>query len=105
MRKAVFASLALPLAALAIAGCGSSKSKEDTTAGSTAGSTRTYAELRWGMTPFPGPLDYNKVDYGATGLTEFLAVQSLMEFAPDGKIKPGLQARWNSQALPPTSTI
>jgi peptide/nickel transport system substrate-binding protein len=90
MRKAVFASLALLLVALAIAGCGSSKSKEDTTAGGKAGSARTYAELRWGMTPFPGALDYNKVDYGQTGLTEFLAVQGLLEFAPDGKVKPGL---------------
>ncbi len=90
MRKVVFAMLVLPAVALAIAGCGSSNSKENTTASGKASSTRTYAELRWGMPPFPGALDYNKVPYGTTGLTEFLAVQGLMEFAPDGKVEPGL---------------
>jgi peptide/nickel transport system substrate-binding protein len=89
MKKVVCAIVGLLLVALAIAGCGSSKSKEGTKS-SQIGSSKTYAELRWGMTPFPGALDYAKVGYGATGATESLAVQSLMEYEPDGKIKLGL---------------
>jgi peptide/nickel transport system substrate-binding protein len=89
MRKVVSASLALLVVALAIAGCGSSKESTNSSS-SQAGSSKSYAELRWGMPPFPGALDFNKVPYGTTSATEFLAVQSLMEFEPDGKVKLGL---------------
>lgn len=90
MRKVVCACLALLLVGLAIAGCGSSKGGESTKSGGGAGSTKTYAELRWGTLPWPGPLDCNKVCWGYTTVAESLAVQSLTEFEPDGKIKLGL---------------
>jgi peptide/nickel transport system substrate-binding protein len=90
MRKYLCASVALVLA-LAIAGCGGSKGKAGETASHRdAGSSKSYAELRWGMPTFPGTIDFYKTPYGQTFAAESLAVQGLMEFEPDGKVKPGL---------------
>ncbi|MFZ2052506.1 MAG: ABC transporter substrate-binding protein [Solirubrobacteraceae bacterium] len=90
MRKYLCVCAVVALA-VAVAGCGGSKSQAGSTASKgAAGSSKQYAELRWGMTPFPGELDFNRVGYGPTGAVEALAVQNLMEFEPSGKVKPGL---------------
>ncbi|MFZ2050733.1 MAG: ABC transporter substrate-binding protein, partial [Solirubrobacteraceae bacterium] len=90
MRKYLCACAVVALA-VTVAGCGGSKGQAASTASkSAAGSSKQYAELRWGMTPFPGKLDFNRVGYGPTSAVEALAVQNLMEFEPSGKVKPGL---------------
>ncbi len=90
MKKCVFAGVAFVLSVV-VAACGGSngQSAGNASSGGT-GSSKSYAELRWGSTPFPGTLDETKVAYGQTYGVESLAVQDLMEFEPDGKIKPGL---------------
>jgi hypothetical protein len=45
------------------------------------------------MPTFPGDIDFNKTPYGQAIQVESLAVQGLMEFEPDGKVRPGLQAQ------------
>lgn len=88
MRKYLCAATALLLAAL-ITGCGASRSTNSSSSGG-QGSSKSYAELRWGFTTFSGPLDWSR-DVGVTqAAIEQLAVQNLMEFETDGKIKPGL---------------
>ncbi len=91
MRKYLCMGLAL-VAALAIAGCGASKGKSNETASSAVtGSSKSYPELRWAALPgLAGALDSLKTPEGEIFAVESLAVQSLMEFEPDGKVKPGL---------------
>jgi peptide/nickel transport system substrate-binding protein len=90
MRKYLCACTALVLM-LAIGGCGASKGKSNETASNSgAGSSKSYPELHWGLITFPGKLDFNKTPYGQTVSIESLAVNSLMEYEPDGKVKPGL---------------
>jgi peptide/nickel transport system substrate-binding protein len=90
MRKYMCACMALVLM-LAIGGCGASKGKSNETASNGgAGSSKSYSELHWGLITFPGKLDFNKTPYGQTVSIESLAVNSLMEYEPDGKVKPGL---------------
>ncbi len=91
MRKYVCGGVVLMMT-LAIAGCGASNSNPNKTAsnGGATGSSKSYAELRWGMPTFPGDIDFNKTPYGQAIQVESLAVQGLMEFEPDGKVRPGL---------------
>lgn len=89
MRKCLCVSLAL--AAVGLVACGGSKSRPGSLASSgQAGSSKQYAELRWGVTPWQGPLNFSYTDWPDVGAIESLAVQSLVEFEPDGKVKPGL---------------
>lgn len=91
VRCVLWVGAALLLAALVVA-CGEVKSHQvgTTRSPSGAGSSKQYAELRWGMTPFPGALDLTKVGWSPTYAIELLAAQNLMEFEPDGKVKLGL---------------
>ncbi|HEV7941520.1 MAG TPA: ABC transporter substrate-binding protein [Solirubrobacteraceae bacterium] len=91
MRKYVCVCVALALAVL-IAGCGGSKGQSNETAskGGT-GSSKSYPELRWGVLSFAGPVDWTKnVNSNSIAVVESLAVNNLMEFESDGKVKPGL---------------
>src|ERR1700733_11877189 len=92
MRKYLCVGLVL-LLAVGVAACGGSggKGQESNSASSGgAGSSKQYAELRWGSTPFPGPINLNNNLWAQVGSIESLAVQSLVELEPDGKVKPGL---------------
>lgn len=89
MRKCVCASIMLALSAVAVAACGSSKSG---TASSGVGSSKPYAELRWGSAPTTR-LDFTtNLETGSSAM-EALAVQNLMEFEQSGKVKPGPATR------------
>lgn len=84
-------ALALLMTIMMIAGCGGSKGVPSPGSSNTgAGSAKSYAELRWGMPVFPGAIDFNKTPFGQATTIESLAVQSLMEFEPNGKVKLGL---------------
>jgi peptide/nickel transport system substrate-binding protein len=90
MRKYLYAGMALVLAAL-LAGCGGGKAQSSSTASNReAGSSKQYAELRWGVSPWQGPLNITYTDWPDVGAIESLAVQSLVEFEPDGNAKLGL---------------
>lgn len=89
MRKCWCAGVALALT-VALAGCGGSQGQSSGVASNSAGSSKQYAELRWGSTPWQGPLNWYYSCWPEAGAIESLAVQSLMEFEPDGKIKLGL---------------
>jgi peptide/nickel transport system substrate-binding protein len=91
MRRYLFACVALVMA-LAVAGCGSSKNQAGNTASKGGvGSSKQYAELRWGMldwqtTALEALKNPNPAPYGL----ESLVTQYLVEFEADGKVKPGL---------------
>ncbi len=77
--------------AVFVAGCSSGQnhsnsagSKED------AGSTKPYAELRWGTNATGTQLEYRKYLNENTAMFEHLVVQGLMEFKPNGQVRPGL---------------
>jgi peptide/nickel transport system substrate-binding protein len=90
MRKYVSAGTIL-LVLLLIVGCGGSKGARNVgQSNDGAGTSKSYPELHWGMVNFPGPLDWDKGPYGQVVSIESLAVNNLMEFEPDGKVKPGL---------------
>ncbi len=91
MRKCVFAGVALVLS-IVVAACGGSNGQSAGSASSNneAGSSKQYAELRWGMNTYPGRLNETTNVQYQTYEIESLAVQPLMEFEPDGKVKPGL---------------
>jgi peptide/nickel transport system substrate-binding protein len=76
----------------AVVGCGSSKNQAGNTASNgAAGSSKSYSELRWGATPFGGPLDWDKNPESVyISAIESLAVQSLMQYESNGTVKPGL---------------
>ncbi|HEV7941636.1 MAG TPA: ABC transporter substrate-binding protein [Solirubrobacteraceae bacterium] len=74
---------------IVLGGCGG-KGQASNAASGGSGSAKPYAELRWGVTPFPGPINLNNNLWAQVGSIESLAVQSLVELEPDGKIKPGL---------------
>ncbi|HEV7941480.1 MAG TPA: ABC transporter substrate-binding protein [Solirubrobacteraceae bacterium] len=84
--KCLLGCVALTLA-MVVAGCGSSNNGQSS---STAGSSKSYAELRWGQAPFPGALDYQKTPWAQVADVESLAVQNLVEFQSNGTLKPGL---------------
>jgi peptide/nickel transport system substrate-binding protein len=93
MRKYLYTCLALLLGVVAV-GCGSTSKGQS--AGNTSndggtGSSKQYAELRWGMPGVPpGAIDYEKVPYGNVAAIEALVAQSLLELEPDGKVRLGL---------------
>ncbi len=87
MRKYLYAVVALVLAVV-VAACGGGKGASSTA--SNAGLSKPYHELRWGVTDFPGVLDWNRNVQGEMLIVESLAVNNLMEFEADGKVKPGL---------------
>ena len=87
MRKYAYGGLAL-VVALAVTACGGSGQTARTLGGT--GSSKPYPELRWGSLTFPGVLDWPRSPNGQELAVESLAVNNLMEFAPDGKVKPGL---------------
>jgi peptide/nickel transport system substrate-binding protein len=90
MRRYLCACIAL-VAMFGLAGCGGSKGQAGNAASKGgAGSSKSYAELRWGSLPVGGPLDWYKSPQGEVLAVESLAVQSLMQYEPDGSIKPGL---------------
>ncbi len=90
MRKCVCIGAALVLSA-AVAACGSSKSQTGGVASNSAGSSKSYPELKWGIVPFAGPIDYQKNPTMNQAIAaEQLAVQNLMEFEPSGRVKPGV---------------
>ncbi|MGA8353870.1 MAG: ABC transporter substrate-binding protein [Solirubrobacteraceae bacterium] len=89
MRKYLFAGVALVMT-LIVAGCGGSKGGSNTASNSGTGSSKPYSELRWGMTTVPGVLDWPRNPQIQLLVTESLAAQDLVEFEPDGKIKPAL---------------
>lgn len=90
MRKMLCACVVLLVAVLA-AGCGSSGDKGGSAAASTGkASSKTYSELHWGTETFPGVLDWNRNVWWQMVTVESLAVNNLMEFEPDGKVKLGL---------------
>ncbi len=90
MRKYLCACIAL--VALAVTGCGGGKGQIGSAASkNAAGSSKSYAELRWGAQyALTGPIDWDKEAEPEAISIESLAVQSLMEFESDGKVKPGL---------------
>lgn len=87
MRKCLYASAAVAIAVLA-AGCGSGSGKSESGKKET-GSSRRYAELRWGMLVFPGAIDFTRSPTTAVQV-ESLTVNSLMEIGPRGQVEPGL---------------
>jgi peptide/nickel transport system substrate-binding protein len=89
MRKLMCACIMLVLAA-ATAGCGGGSGRQGKTASTQEASTKSYAELHWGTETFPGVLDWNRNVWWQMVTVESLAVNNLMEFAPDGSVKLGL---------------
>ncbi len=88
MRKFVRVGVVLALAAAA-AGCGSSKSGGVAPNGG-VGSSKSYAELRWGVLAFGNKLEWRKELNTTVASIEGLAVQGLLAFEPSGKLKLAL---------------
>ncbi len=86
MRKCLLGCVTLVLA-VAVAGCGG---VSDSQKSSVTGSSKPYAELRWGTEPFPGPINFWTTFWSQEEDVQSLAVQSLVEFEPNGKLRPGL---------------
>jgi peptide/nickel transport system substrate-binding protein len=77
--------------AVMLAGCGGGGARSTKVASSSEeGSSKSYAVLRWGESPFPGALDLQKVLWGQVGQIESLVVQDLVEYEPNGTLKPEL---------------
>jgi peptide/nickel transport system substrate-binding protein len=91
MRTYLCAGVALVLAVV-VAGCGGSNNGRSgsTRQNSAVGSSKSYPELRWGETPFPGGVDWQKSLWITNIQVESLVVQDLVEFTPSGALKPGL---------------
>ena len=101
MRKSMCVCAAL-LTALAVAGCGGGKSQAGNTASNGAtGSSKQYADLRWGLLTWPGGIDDLKVIWPQSYEIEGLVAQNLVEAEPDGKPKPGLASSFE-QSSPTT---
>jgi peptide/nickel transport system substrate-binding protein len=90
MKKFLCVGAACALA-MVVAACGGSKGQSGGTASNGgAGSSKSYAELRWGMGPFGDKLEWRKELSINIASIEALAVQGLVAFEPSGKIKPAL---------------
>ncbi len=89
-QRSLCAGVALVLVA-ALAGCGSSKGGSSPSASRTStGSSKQYAELRWGGKAFGGPIySRNNLDAEAAEVAA-LTTQGLVEVEPSGKFKLGL---------------
>ncbi|MFZ2049724.1 MAG: ABC transporter substrate-binding protein [Solirubrobacteraceae bacterium] len=91
MKKYLCASLVLVLAVVLTAcGGGNNRSGGSVSSGTETGSSKQYAELRWGFMLWPGPIDNNKDSWFSSISIQQLVVQSLMELEADGKVTPGL---------------
>jgi peptide/nickel transport system substrate-binding protein len=87
MRKCLYGAVALVLA-LVVAGCGASKGQSQNTASNGgAGSSKSYAELRWGTYSFGSKLEWRKELGVAVASIEGLAVRGLVAYEPNGKLK------------------
>lgn len=83
--------MAMVLTAL-IAGCGG-RGKEASNGGATSnstGSSKPYAELHWGEPTFPARIDWDALSWPEAIQAESLVVQNLVEFEPNGRLKPEL---------------
>lgn len=90
MKKRLYVAAALVLAVI-VAGCGGGGGQSTKVASSSEeGSSQSYAVLRWGESPFPGPLDWQKSTWVQNVQIESLVVQGLVEPEPSGKLKLGL---------------
>jgi peptide/nickel transport system substrate-binding protein len=89
MKKYVCGIVAFALA-LALGACGGSGGKGASNAPVANGSSKSYPELRWGFTTFPGALDITRNVWNQIASIEGLVVTNLMEFGPGGKVQPGL---------------
>jgi peptide/nickel transport system substrate-binding protein len=90
VKKRLYVIAALVLAVV-LAGCGGSGSGPAKVASSSEeGSSKTYPVLRWGESPFPGALDLQKTLWGQVGQIESLVAQDLVEYEPNGTLKPEL---------------
>jgi peptide/nickel transport system substrate-binding protein len=91
MRKSLCVSAAIAVA-VALAACGGGGGGGSRLTGATpsgeTGSSKQYAELRWGTEPFPGPIDLDNNLWGQVFQISSLALQSLVEFEPNGEVKP-----------------
>jgi peptide/nickel transport system substrate-binding protein len=81
--------MALVLATM-VAACGGSEGQSGVASSGGAGSSKQYAELRWGDLPFSGVIDWQKNASIEAVEAQSLAVQDLVETEPDGRLKPGL---------------
>lgn len=89
MRKYMCALVALVLVVV-VAGCGGGKNESGNVAAKETGSSKQYAELRWGLTTFTGPIELLKTVQPSMASAEQLAVQDLMEYEQSGKVKVGV---------------
>jgi peptide/nickel transport system substrate-binding protein len=89
MRKCLCMCVALVLAVV-VAGCGGSGQPGKVASNGETGTSKSYPELRWGESPFPGPLDFQKTTWAQTLQVQSLVIQGLVEFNPNGTLKPGL---------------
>lgn len=90
MRKCLCAGAVSALAML-VAACGGGSGQSSSAAGNrSAGSPKSYAELRWGMSVFPGPLEWKKNLFVQPASIDSLALQGLVEFNQSGKVVQSL---------------
>lgn len=92
MKRLICAGIALVLATVGIAACGGGEKGQAVSSTGTgeAGSSKQYAELRWATEPFPGALNTYTDGFGQVLQVSSLALQGLVEFEPNGSIKPSL---------------
>lgn len=77
--------------AVVLAGCGGGGTGSTKVASSSEeGSSKSYAALHWGESPFPGALDWQKTLWAQVAQIESLVTQDLVEYEPNGTLKPGL---------------
>ncbi|HEV7941486.1 MAG TPA: ABC transporter substrate-binding protein [Solirubrobacteraceae bacterium] len=83
--------MAMVLTAL-IAGCGGGgkEASNGAATNSSTGSSKPYAELRWGEPTFPARIDWDALSWPQAIQAESLVVQNLVEFEPNGRLKPEL---------------
>ncbi|HEV7941635.1 MAG TPA: ABC transporter substrate-binding protein [Solirubrobacteraceae bacterium] len=89
MRKLIWTCSAVVLV-VGVAACGGGGKVTNSASGEGAGSTKQYAELRWGTESFPGPLNIDNNLWGQAFQLSALAIQSLVEFEPNGHVEPSL---------------
>jgi peptide/nickel transport system substrate-binding protein len=88
MRKCLCAGAMLALMVV-LGGCGSSKGQASNATSDASGSSKPYAELRWGSAAWPGPLNTTNNTWAYPASIESLVVQNLVEFESSGNAKPG----------------
>jgi peptide/nickel transport system substrate-binding protein len=103
MRKYTTTGIVLVLTLL-VAACGGGSGRSGTAASNSGtGSSKKYAELRWGELAFPGRLNYYDNIQPPSDLTpQSLVTLTLVEFAPSGIIKKSGYLATNEQVNPTT---